>query len=314
MNSLPPITDQIGVGKINAFFSINGWLFREQPVNDYGIDAHVEIVDEDGPTGLLIGIQIKTGNSFFEESHKDNYIFRFDSRHATYWTSHSLPVIIVMCHPSENILVWQIINSDTLISTGKGWKIHIPKSNLLSKEALKDLNELVQPPSYIRRLNRLRLDKKWMDLITEGETVYVEFEDWINKSLARFVFRIGCEGRPDVPELKWPMIYGSGSMERALQHVIPWAKFNLDEDSHREGAEAIWDAECYWGTDKETGTVHHTMPFDEWYTPPTEIMPCSEDGETASYRLLLSLNELGKAFSLIDEFLQEDAILLVEAR
>ena len=27
------------------------WIFREQPVEDYGIDAHIEICEEGKPTG-----------------------------------------------------------------------------------------------------------------------------------------------------------------------------------------------------------------------------------------------------------------------
>jgi hypothetical protein len=43
-----------------------GWLFREQAVSDYGIDAHVEEVDSDNkPTGKLVALQIKSGPSFF---------------------------------------------------------------------------------------------------------------------------------------------------------------------------------------------------------------------------------------------------------
>jgi Domain of unknown function (DUF4365) len=30
-----------------------GWIFREQPIEDWGIDAQIEVVDESGPTGRL---------------------------------------------------------------------------------------------------------------------------------------------------------------------------------------------------------------------------------------------------------------------
>ena len=40
-----------------------GWILREQPTSDHGIDAHVEIVDERDVTGRLIALQIKSGKS-----------------------------------------------------------------------------------------------------------------------------------------------------------------------------------------------------------------------------------------------------------
>lgn len=41
-----------------------GWIFREQPTSDYGVDAHVEIRDGDVATGRLVGARIKTGESY----------------------------------------------------------------------------------------------------------------------------------------------------------------------------------------------------------------------------------------------------------
>ena len=65
---IAPKTERLGVSKLDHFFSSQGWLFREQPVHDYGIDAQIEIVDGSGATGNLIAIQVKSGSSYFSES------------------------------------------------------------------------------------------------------------------------------------------------------------------------------------------------------------------------------------------------------
>ena len=52
--------------------------------------------------------------------------------------------------------------------------------------------------------------------------------------------------------------------------------------------------------------TYHTMPFSEFYEPPEGIVPISENGETEGYRLILSLNELGRASVLMDDHLRED--------
>jgi hypothetical protein len=64
-------TERIGVSAIeHVVVSELSWIFREQPIVDMGIDAHIELVDETyRPTGQLIGAQIKTGASHVTRQH-----------------------------------------------------------------------------------------------------------------------------------------------------------------------------------------------------------------------------------------------------
>jgi uncharacterized protein DUF4365 len=301
-------TERLGVSKLEYFFSANGWLFREQFLHDYGIDAHVEIVDGDQPTGKLIAIQIKSGQSYFSETTKYSIIFRTDNRHIEYWIAHSLPVIVVLYDPVKEMLYWEEVSESSYKNTGKGWKIDIPKNKILTDESLIELYNLTQPPSYIQKLNKLRLDKTWIDIVANGESVYVEFEDWVHKSLPRFKIKIGCGTRHDIEIQEWPTIYGAGlSIEESLSYTIPWADFELDVDAHRDYMESIWDAECYMGRDSDDGSVYHSESFDSWYEEPTEnIVPVSDNGETEGYRLYLSLNKIGKSFLELNNFLEEE--------
>lgn len=79
----------------------------------------------------------------------------------------------------------------------------------------------------------------------------------------------------------------------------------MDLEAHREGSIGQWDAECYMAHDKEEGRDIHGMSFEEWYKEPDGIVPYQEDGEVASYRLRVQLNDLGKSFIEIDSFLSE---------
>jgi hypothetical protein len=298
-------TDRLGISKLEIYFSSHGWLFREQFLHDYGIDAQVEIVSEGKPTGDLIAIQIKSGSSYFTEETDTDIVYRTDDKHIEYWSKHCLPVIIILYHPERDNFYWESVTDETIISTGKGWKINIPKSKLLTDESLAAFHDLIQPPPYIQKLNKLRLDKRWIDLISNGETVYIEYNDWINKSLPRFQIRIGCSSRDDIKEESWPTIYGV-LMEDAVSHTIPWAEFEMDHDAYAEYMESVWYNECYSWHDKETDITFFTMPFEEWFTPAEGIVPVSNDGEVEGYRLILSLNEVGKAFVELDKYLSED--------
>lgn len=113
------------------------WVFREQPVSDYGIDAHIEICNEKEPVGKLIGVQIKAGTSYFKEDMGEYIVFRGKQRHLEYWLKHSLPVIIVLYNPETKECIWEHINESTIVMINKSnWKINIPKNKVLSRSSL----------------------------------------------------------------------------------------------------------------------------------------------------------------------------------
>lgn len=299
-----PQTERLGVSALDNFFSRHGWLFREQTTHDYGIDAHVEVVDNERPTGKLVALQIKSGTSFFTEETEDSFVFRTDDKHVTYWVGHSMPVVLVLYNPDTKTAHCREVTRDSVTNTGKKWKIEVPKIDMLTnpKQSLHDLESLTQPEPYVRRLNRLRIDRHWMDLIDEGWKVRVTFDNWVNKSLPRYQVTIYTDGEKEA----WPTLYAPGvGVEGMLQHFFPWAKFTVDGDEHAEGAQGQYEAECYSHHDSETRKSFYSQNFDEWYNPPTELVPVSENGETETYVLILSLNKLGKSFLAVDDYLAD---------
>ena len=305
-----PRTDRLGVAKVEHFFSSQGWLFREQSLHDYGIDAQVEIVEDDKPTGDLIAMQIKSGISYFSESNRNGIVYRTDEEHIDYWFRHSLPVIIVLYNPDRDVCLWEAVTEETIKTTGKGWKIEIPKTKKLDEGSLTELRGLTQPPEYIKKLNKLRLDKKWIELLAEGESVFIEYEDWVNKSLPRFAIKIGCDSRDDIESENWPTSYFPGfSMEEAIRYMLPWADYEMDYAAHHDFMESVWFAECYMRRDEDSGEQYFSMPFSEWYKEPDGIECVSANGETEGYRLLLSLNKIGQAFYDLDGYLSENDLI-----
>ncbi|MDH2429274.1 DUF4365 domain-containing protein [Sphaerisporangium sp. TRM90804] len=116
------------------------WLFREQPISDFGIDAHVEIVDEnwsDLVTGKLFALQIKSGSSYFRERCGDGWILRPTEDHVYYWASYSLPVVMVIYDPISRQGYWQMAHAESpaLAPTERGgWKLWVPERNNLATE------------------------------------------------------------------------------------------------------------------------------------------------------------------------------------
>src|SRR5256885_805389 len=72
------------------------WIFRRIEHRDTGLDAEVEVVLGGEATGMVLGLQIKSGSSYFSESGDDGWWFRGDPDHLRYWRAHNLSVAIVL--------------------------------------------------------------------------------------------------------------------------------------------------------------------------------------------------------------------------
>jgi hypothetical protein len=117
------------------------WIFREQPKADVGIDAHVEVCDAGKPTGKLLALQIKSGESWFDETVEEGIVYRGTLTHLEYWLDHSLPVLILLYSPATEQVYWQIVLKDYVIRTSKAWKIVVPYSQALNKSSTDVLRE-----------------------------------------------------------------------------------------------------------------------------------------------------------------------------
>lgn len=126
------LTSRIGVNLVESIMLDFGWVFREQSVSDEGVDAQVETKIDGKTSGRLLALQIKTGPSYFKEPKDDGWIFRFKERKARLWLDHALPAIVVFVDPKSRIAYWQRVSPETVTSTGKGYKVHIPRTNTVA--------------------------------------------------------------------------------------------------------------------------------------------------------------------------------------
>lgn len=129
-----PRTDRMGVTAAGLVFAAWGWLYREQPIEDYGIDAHVEPVHPQEPPRQLLALQIKSGPSFFREASPAGWWFRDSRRHWRYWLGHVLPVIILYDPESEQ-LFWQHARFDLVQLTAEEGKLLIPRDHVLNRSS-----------------------------------------------------------------------------------------------------------------------------------------------------------------------------------
>lgn len=120
-----------------------GLIFRRQEKNDLGIDAQIEFLQEDRKgTGRLIAIQIKCGESFFKEQNDEGFIYRGEFKHYNYWINHSLPVLLIICHPTTKDSYWVHVTKSNTKLLSKAWKITIPFNNRLDSDSKCELKRI----------------------------------------------------------------------------------------------------------------------------------------------------------------------------
>jgi len=119
-----------------------GWIFRELPVADVGIDAIIEESENGNPTGKFIAAQIKTGKGNFYIC--DKTIIYYASRvHYHYWLNLNIPIILIAHFPEEEETYWEYIQESNFRKTKKKWKIEIPKNKFLNEKSKQKLSEII---------------------------------------------------------------------------------------------------------------------------------------------------------------------------
>jgi hypothetical protein len=104
------------------------WLFRDQRLPDYGVDAQVEIVDADERIDGLLGLQIRGGNSrFVRQKGASGWTFSDHNNHLDYWLRYALPVLVVIVDSDDNAF-WEIVTPETVKETAKQFTMLIPRS------------------------------------------------------------------------------------------------------------------------------------------------------------------------------------------
>ena len=133
--------ERVGVSQVQLITNQKlQWIFRELGIQDFGVDAHIEIMGENYATGKLIAVQIKCGESYFKESNSDFVTFRFDEKHYEYWINYSIPVIVVLVHPKSLEVIWEVVDTDTVVQVNDhSYKVIIKRENQFNAYAREKL-------------------------------------------------------------------------------------------------------------------------------------------------------------------------------
>lgn len=96
--------ERAGVNHVRTIVEEQNCIFHEiHHENDFGNDAFIELVDGDQVTGVCVGVQIKSGDSYCTRTHCR---IPFTDKQAKYWSQHSLPILGIVYDPTENAAFW----------------------------------------------------------------------------------------------------------------------------------------------------------------------------------------------------------------
>ena len=277
------ITERRGISIVQSIIHADmGWVFREQPIVDVGIDAHIETVQDGNPTGKLIAAQIKSGPSHFKEN-ENTYTYYIDKTHHDYWLNHSLPVLLIGVLSRETV-IWQKITTATVKKAGESYKTLIPKSQLLNTGAVEQLSKIAEGPDEVQQVRRLIADRPFINELHSGSSIYLEFDDWINKSLGRTEIVLVLENGK---RFSWHYVFSGMTIFKLIEKLFPWAIISIDED--------FYEAKCDYSEEV----------LDLIKRNHGKIYPYSDTmSEVEHYRVRLSINKLGRSLHLVYQYLE----------
>lgn len=299
----------IGIDKLSIAIRTMGYKFRRQLESDYGIDAHIEIREnEQYPTGKLIGVQVKTDGSDCTEA-KEHYNFTSDYTHLNYWLNHSLSVIIVHYDTQKDILNWVQVKEDKITRNKESWSIKIPKSNIINDFCKYELTKIAENIDIqTRKYNILQESLVLMENIQAGNKVCIEYQDWINKSLAIRALRINVYSNETeiLESIEWPFDVFPNDLETGLAKMFPWATFENDFSEDDEDDDLKYEYMNEWGYPDES-----YIDWDDYIVWKEHRLASmgnfrpykNEENEVDFYGIRVYLNELGKSFLRLNEYL-----------
>jgi len=305
-------TEQIGIHHVGEIAARNQWMFRHQPIDDVGIDAHMEFTEPTGKSKQLLALQIKSGASWFKEEKDNCIIFRaINERQYNYWTMNSLPCIVILYNPDDDMCIWQKLTAETIERTndgkGKGFFVKVPLNqvflNDLSNEKLLFFTNL---PQHITNYNFLLSQKKFMQIIQNGGEIKLHSMEWVNKSSGRGNMELIVDDGKSIQRYLYPYWFPFTPYTLVFPRLFPWADFTADEDFFEENDKSLWlEYHCYYDKeDNEWMIVEDT--FEEFRRKLDPMRSIDNSGEVAEYMMKLSLNELGESFLNVDKFVSQN--------
>lgn len=94
------VTENKGILYVQDQVNQQGSIYRNiHQESDVGVDGLIEFVLDEEVTGILIGVQVKSGDSYLNTK-RDGFELAVSQDHIDYWANYHLPVYLIFYSPS----------------------------------------------------------------------------------------------------------------------------------------------------------------------------------------------------------------------
>ncbi|MGV8675543.1 DUF4365 domain-containing protein [Pseudomonas aeruginosa] len=300
-------TERIGVAFAQLICAKQlGWVFRETSTSDLGIDTQIELIDDSGATGKIIGVQVKTGESHIYKAAR-GLVYYGSHADLNYWIKYSLPVIMIFHNHNDEVTRWVSINDSSIVRTERGWCVTIPESNIFGLSTKAELVKLFPPsPNHLLLTHSYHVDPKHIDAQNvldfadevSGYLMLELWDSWIQWAVSRDVVLLRkdfVDGVKAARVAAQKFVYPEGWQRsmHAILNIVSRAARLIDKFVPR--AEYIELQEVYAGAhehkreDQNSNYAQDQAEHEEW------LMEC--------VRLV---HELAKAANLFGDVIRED--------
>lgn len=110
------------------------------------------------------------------------------------------------------------------------------------------------------------------------------------------------ENGDETAEMEWMLYWTGMDIQEVIARLFPWSNAHIDQgfyDIHSEFKTSLEDErDAAADIDNEIAEPGENDSLDDWY-------PYADNGETATYRFELTLNNLGAAYLTVADYLEE---------
>lgn len=161
-------------------------------------------------------------------------------------------------------------------------------------------------PIYFQRLQRLGIHRKLIERVSKGQQIVIEIEQWANKTSGRASIKV-IKINDSINEEKLLIEggYVHFSPEQDIYTLFPWAEFEIDEEYYE-----VSDSDNYYSNyglwdPEERQYMGASITWKEYISMLPRIRYIEGGaGEINFYRLIFGLNDLGKSFLTMHNYLE----------
>ena len=232
-------------------------------------------------------------------------------RNREYFSKYIQAKTSIIYNPVDGMCIWQKLTTDTIERTnhgdGKGFFVKIPMTQVFLNEASNTiLRSFSNLPEHITNYNFLLSQKKFMEIIQDGGIVKLHSTEWVNKSSGRGATELIVDDGNSIQKYSYPYWFPFTPYTDVFPRLFPWADFSADEDYFFENDESLWrELNCYYDKEEHEWLVVGDS-FEEFRNKLDPMRCIDNSGEVAEYMMILSLNDLGKAFLQVGNFVSQN--------